>query len=1151
MRNILAMLRPRVLFLFSTSFLFSLVILTMGFQSEAALQEVTPKVNENRQRDSMAIRQALIKAESFTFPPGAEDSAQIYIDQATALNEQTLNSRYFEAYVHYVTGVLNFHMKNDDQSLVNFAEALQIMEEIEEHRFAVSTCYRLITVYYRRLATSLEEIAVYAEKGLEHFAKLSPQSKERASFFGRQFPNELRRARAYRGLDEEKIEQLINRHREARKALQRGIDFHNQTARYDSAYITFIHVKDTLEDLLEEVDDVFMWQNYLSCREWIIKEMTIQTMVGDGKTDQGRKLQEIQEVIELADDHLNVDDPKRINILCELAAELQSLDPDRSKAVFFETMAIDQNNWNCQQYLADLYLSLQDHEKAIELKKALFQAYSFRGPYYKGLTSQDLARAYCAAGQYEKAEKYAALSLQLLPAGRIAPNHPRYAMASHILAQAYVAQDKFSAALPLLENAAAIFIGVGGQEVFDLIEIYQTHAMALMGLGRLAEAQRYLELASESLITSSFIYHKFDLAYQFGKLFLLQGDYAAALRQTEAACRILDPDNQGPRTIAYKKRYLSALQLKGDVFFRQYEDRQSLPHLERAIAHYQEAIEMVDIIRESYNWRASKRELLREADDLFKMGMRAVAMLYKVDPSEEVARIAFNFSEKRKSIVLLEAVQREETKLYARIPDQLLEREKEVQLMLNFHQQSLFTERQKEEPNSVLEDLYDRNVRKLTNSLDSLALVLKKKHPEYFALNYGIDIVSTEEIQKKLKNEKAAMVEYVVQEDRLFVFVLKEDGFRFFEIPLMDDLSLQVQQLQKSAITFHLGQSRSEEVKLAYADTLTQAAHFLYRQLLEPVFSQIELPEKLIIVPDGVLGYLPFELLLRELPERSDQFGAHAYLILDHQISYTYSATLLRELENKRFRSTKKGLLAFAPSFVEVEASEEGGTRSIPELRSELTPLHNNIPEVENIGALFDGTIYTGEEATEERFLAEAPLYSILHLSTHGKANDEAGDLAYLAFAPVEDSLGYELFYNRDLYNLKLNADLVVLSACETGIGELQKGEGIISLARGFSFAGSKSIVTTLWSVDDTRSRELMEGFYTYLKDGLTKDAALRQAKLDFIDKYKHDAHPFFWAPFIPIGDMASLQFDSARNWIWMGLVFLSFVVALFFYFRG
>jgi CHAT domain-containing protein len=118
-----------------------------------------------------------------------------------------------------------------------------------------------------------------------------------------------------------------------------------------------------------------------------------------------------------------------------------------------------------------------------------------------------------------------------------------------------------------------------------------------------------------------------------------------------------------------------------------------------------------------------------------------------------------------------------------------------------------------------------------------------------------------------------------------------------------------------------------------------------------------------------------------------------------------------------------------------------------------------------------------------------------------------------------------ELLYVRDLYNLELNADLVVLSACETGLGRLRRGEGIISLARAFAYAGARAIVTTLWSVDDEKAKDLMLDFHGHLKRGEPVDAALRRAKLDYLQRRPGpaEAHPFFWAGFAPIGDMRPL----------------------------
>jgi CHAT domain-containing protein len=181
--------------------------------------------------------------------------------------------------------------------------------------------------------------------------------------------------------------------------------------------------------------------------------------------------------------------------------------------------------------------------------------------------------------------------------------------------------------------------------------------------------------------------------------------------------------------------------------------------------------------------------------------------------------------------------------------------------------------------------------------------------------------------------------------------------------------------------------------------------------------------------------------------------------------------------------------------------------------------------EVAAIVKILDGTPSYGTGATLQQFEQLAADYRILHLSTHGKADDRVGDYAYLAFGVTDETGTFDRLYARDLYNYTLNADMVVLSACETGIGKLQRGEGIISLARAFAYAGAKSIFTTLWQVSDEKTKYLMVYFYKNLKQGQTKDAALRNAKLEYMDKNNSEAlHPFFWAGLIGIGDMSRLS---------------------------
>jgi CHAT domain-containing protein len=294
--------------------------------------------------------------------------------------------------------------------------------------------------------------------------------------------------------------------------------------------------------------------------------------------------------------------------------------------------------------------------------------------------------------------------------------------------------------------------------------------------------------------------------------------------------------------------------------------------------------------------------------------------------------------------------------------------------------------------------------------------------------------------------------------------------------------------------------------------------HELYVELFEPLVPYLK-NKALVIVPGGVLGNLPFDALLASQAEQYDVFDRHDYLVRSYQISYAYSATLLREMKEG---GRKKGrFLGFAPSY----RGDTLNVRSDP-WRAILGKLRFNRDEVIAIQKIMGGDIFLDTAATEARFLEKAPAAGIIHLATHAKANDRNSDYSYLAFYQIQDSLENELVFVKNLYNLRIRAALVVLSACETGVGELQRGEGVISLARGFSYSGAASIVTTLWSIDDGASAEIMVSFYRYLKKRLPKDEALRNAKLDYLNRKKNTnlSHPLFWAAFTPVGDMSPVK---------------------------
>ncbi len=174
------------------------------------------------------------------------------------------------------------------------------------------------------------------------------------------------------------------------------------------------------------------------------------------------------------------------------------------------------------------------------------------------------------------------------------------------------------------------------------------------------------------------------------------------------------------------------------------------------------------------------------------------------------------------------------------------------------------------------------------------------------------------------------------------------------------------------------------------------------------------------------------------------------------------SATICEQIRGRQHAKGRKPLLAIAPSFGDEKDYALLANRSINELRDTLTPLRFNTKEVAYLYDQLGGDTMSGKKAVLPRFLEEAAGYQVVHLSTHGKANDREGDFSYLAFSEIKDSVENEKLYVRDLYTMDLNADMVVLSACETGLGELKRGEGIIGMTRGFTYAGAKSIITTL-----------------------------------------------------------------------------------------
>lgn len=305
-----------------------------------------------------------------------------------------------------------------------------------------------------------------------------------------------------------------------------------------------------------------------------------------------------------------------------------------------------------------------------------------------------------------------------------------------------------------------------------------------------------------------------------------------------------------------------------------------------------------------------------------------------------------------------------------------------------------------------------------------------------------------------------------------------------------------------------------------------QLSKELYKILAKPLNSKEN--QKIIFINDSFLSYLPFETLMDE---------KDSFLLEKNQISYSNSLKLLTiQRQNPQPNSLK--FTAFSPDYAQ-NTFEKDSLAQSRKINVELKGAKNEAAEITK---LWNGTLYTNQKASKKNFLSYSNAYDIVHLAMHAIVDENDNKNSNLVFQ------NNDRLYFHELYEMDLPAQLVVLSACNTGTGNIKPGEGVVSISRAFTFAGVKSTLMSLWQIPDKETPQIMASFYENLKDGKSKDEALQKAKLNYLKntEVQELKHPYYWAGFIITGDTSSL--DQNSNWIWfmaggivLGLLLLFF----------
>ncbi|MGB0863149.1 MAG: CHAT domain-containing protein [Saprospiraceae bacterium] len=675
---------------------------------------------------------------------------------------------------------------------------------------------------------------------------------------------------------------------------------------------------------------------------------------------------------------------------------------------------------------------------------------------------------------------------------------------------------------------------------------YASAEKAIKSITTRYEAE-YVDLSKKERFSK---YRKISLAYyNLGKTLYEQEKYDEALLsfQKSLAANISDFDITNinePSSIQnafVTKDILSALHNKAITL----EAINTKESKQQALNTYQLAIEWTETMRQSMAFDASK-ENLNTFSDIYKNAVSLAAELYQSTNEEEYLEMAFEWSEKEKAVILLENLIGEEGKVATNIPEDLLEREANLKRNLTFFQQKrLELEEEKDSKN------YELNEQRFTDAnlqLAKLKDTLQTYYKSYFNLEYQSSIATISSIQKDLLLPKQAFIQYVNADSLFYVFVIEKEKSHLITLPkgakenqLLQDLQANLQQPKKENLS-------DQEVFVQFTDLAYQG----HEKILEPVTKLLSSSvSELIIVPDAGLNYLPFEVLLHE-PVASKQVNyiTLPYVLKNYQFHYGYSGTLLLENQKQYDRlQTNSQVLAFAPPYKKEEISkniiaQRGG---MSDLRSSNDLLKGTKKEIQAIAKDFDGVFNFSSSATKANFIKQVSDYGILHLAMHGKPSLDNPNNAHLVFSNIENERNKDnLLHHYEITALETKAQLAVLSACETGVGKELEGEGVMSLGRGFMYAGIPSVVMSLWKMNDETTSKLMPLFYNNLAKGMRKDKALHQAKLDYLGNSKYEeAHPFYWAGFVSLGDAQPLKkgnsFFSMKNigWSILGLLLL------------
>lgn len=567
---------------------------------------------------------------------------------------------------------------------------------------------------------------------------------------------------------------------------------------------------------------------------------------------------------------------------------------------------------------------------------------------------------------------------------------------------------------------------------------------------------------------------------------------------------------------------LESVKIKADIYFELYNKLDKKEYLKESVDLYQRAISLIDNARRKKRNYEDKIAYSETIKSIYARNIKTILLLNQMDTNNS-QETAFIYSEKSKANVLKELMKSADAKLVSNLNKEILQQEDSIKNTIAKLNSEVLKEMTSKERDSQRVYSLEGQLADEIRRRDSLEKRIETDFPSYHKLKYENTTIQVSEIQKRLDDE-TTLIEFFKSDDILYVFTISNSLFHVKEL-LITDLDEKIQDLNTSII------NKNQSV-------FSAKSFELYQLLFKPLEEFIS-GENLVVIPDESLWHLQFELLMSQKDETS------SYLLYDYAISYGNSATLFfSDSKSNSGREVKDECIAF--SYSNDKSAKSSNTVSLRKLRNSQIDLPGTRKEILEISKLFEGTYFYGNDANETNFKENGNRYKLVHLALHGEIDHVNPKNSKIYFTDSKDRNKEDnTLYGHELYALKIPADLVVLSACNTGSGQVNKGEGVLSLGNAFQYAGAKSLVLSRWEISDKTTPVIIKSFYENLAAGMSKNKALQKAKIQFLENSDvFETAPFYWGSFYLIGDIDPINIEaSSTNYLFVFSILIGVLI--------